>query len=379
MGERRLRWVARENERRQQEYRHRLLVWQADRAALDRLRAQARMFPGPGAIPAAGVELDRDETVTAAYAGISLIEVDRPAGAYSPEAHGGFSYRHAVAVRPVPGSSGTLRDQGTVTITTRRVVFVGGRGRREWAFGELAGIEHHLHRPATFLHVPGGRAAGLSYPAELAVELRLRLECAATAAAGRLGGLLADLDRQRGELAEPEAPVPAGPTDAPDPRRWPWVAAAGLAVIALAAASQAPALRHTADSRPAAAPHHALAAPATPSPTPSPSPPPPPPTTVSPRSKPAPAARVTTARPAAAPVPRCGAPPNPIGFTFCPGTLVTRPDPRACVYFACVRDFRRGDGYLIQCRDGQLSMSGGIRGSCSHHGGDLRPVYLGPP
>jgi hypothetical protein len=376
VGERQLRWVARENERRQVEYRRRLLAWRADLAALDRLRAQARMFPGAGAIAAAGVELDRDETVIAAYAGISLIEVDRPAGAYSPEAHGGFSYRHAAAVRPAPApSGGTLRDQGTVTITTRRVVFVGGRGRREWSFGELAGIEHHLCRPASFLHVPGGRVAGLSYPAELAVELRLRLECAAAAAAGRLGQLLVDLDLQRGELAEPAAPVAAGTAEVPDPRRWPWVAAVGAAVLAVAATSLAPTLRHTADSsRPPAAASHPAPTGAGTATSPA-GPPSPPPATASPA---APVRKVVTPHPAAAPVPRCGAPANPIGFTFCPGTLVTLPDLRACAYFACVPNFRHGDGYLIQCRDGQLSMSGGIRGSCSHHGGDLRPVYLRP-
>ncbi|MFL6075514.1 MAG: hypothetical protein ACJ73S_19165, partial [Mycobacteriales bacterium] len=247
MGERRLRWVARENERRQVEYRRQLLGWRADLAALDRLRAQARTFPLPGGIAAAGAELDPDESVAAAYGGIGLIEVDRPAGAYTPEAHGGYSYRHAAAVRPAPApSGGTLRDQGTVTITTRRVVFVGGEGRREWALDELTGIEHHVSRPATFLHVPGGRIAGLSYPADLAVELRLRLECAAAAAAGRLGQLFLDLDRQRGELAEPEAPAPAEAAAAPARRRWPWVAAAAAAVLALAATSQAPAFRHAA-------------------------------------------------------------------------------------------------------------------------------------
>src|SRR5690242_21823328 len=122
------------------------------------------MFPGPGVVPAAGVRLGRDETVVAAYAGVTLLAVDRPAGVYSPEARGGFSYRHAAAVRPAPVPGGAVLDQGTLTVTTRRLVFAGGRGsRREWALAELAGLEHHRSRPVSFLHLRGVPVAGLEY------------------------------------------------------------------------------------------------------------------------------------------------------------------------------------------------------------------------
>jgi hypothetical protein len=30
---------------------------------------------------------------------------------------------------------------------------------------------------------------------------------------------------------------------------------------------------------------------------------------------------------------------------------------------------------MEQCTDGMVSMSGGRSGSCSHHGGNRRPVY----
>jgi hypothetical protein len=30
---------------------------------------------------------------------------------------------------------------------------------------------------------------------------------------------------------------------------------------------------------------------------------------------------------------------------------------------------------VMQCADGAFSKSGGIQGSCSHHGGNSRPLY----
>jgi hypothetical protein len=44
--------------------------------------------------------------------------------------------------------------------------------------------------------------------------------------------------------------------------------------------------------------------------------------------------------------------------------------------FACIPTFwRQVGGYVIQCTDGLLSHSGGVRGSCSGHGGNARPLY----
>jgi hypothetical protein len=32
---------------------------------------------------------------------------------------------------------------------------------------------------------------------------------------------------------------------------------------------------------------------------------------------------------------------------------------------------------MVECNDATYSMSGGISGACSHHGGEDRPVYSG--
>jgi hypothetical protein len=83
-----------------------------------------------------------------------------------------------------------------------------------------------------------------------------------------------------------------------------------------------------------------------------------------------------SAQPAAPPPATCGAPANPWGFTFCGGSVISSPPADLCSVFACIASFwRQTNGYVIQCRDGLLSHSGGARGSCSSHGGNSRPLY----
>jgi hypothetical protein len=106
---------------------------------------------------------------------------------------------------------------------------------------------------------------------------------------------------------------------------------------------------------------------ATPQPTPAPTPVP------TPRPTPVP-----TKPPTAAPVANtCGAPANPWGYSFCSGgTVVTSPPASFCdVFSPCISNFWNGRGYVEQCKDGSYSKSGGISGSCSYHGGNLRPLY----
>lgn len=103
-----------------------------------------------------------------------------------------------------------------------------------------------------------------------------------------------------------------------------------------------------------------------------------PPTTHAPRP-------ATTHAPATSP-PRttiqrslCGAPSNPYGYNFCGrGGYVTNPPQDICSYFNCIPNFWNGVGYMEECHDATYSMSGGRRGACSYHGGELRPVYSGP-
>ena len=108
-------------------------------------------------------------------------------------------------------------------------------------------------------------------------------------------------------------------------------------------------------------------------PAPSPSPSPTTALTAPPTAAPAP----PTAAPAPPP-PACKAqaPGNPYGYDFCPGNLVYSPPRDICSYFNCIPSFwNQTNGYLVECQDGTYSHSGGVRGACSYHGGQLRPVY----
>lgn len=72
----------------------------------------------------------------------------------------------------------------------------------------------------------------------------------------------------------------------------------------------------------------------------------------------------------------CGAPANSYGFTFCgTGDGVPAPADNACDVFDCIDYFPNGTGYLVMCKDGKVSLSGGISGACSDHSGVLRTIY----
>lgn len=107
----------------------------------------------------------------------------------------------------------------------------------------------------------------------------------------------------------------------------------------------------------------------TPTPTATPTPTP----TRTPVSRAAP--RPATPPPAPTTRDLCGAPSNPWGYNLCGGATISNPPGSFCTYFSCIANFWKGRGYVIECADGMYSKSGGIRGSCSYHGGDLRTLY----
>ncbi|WP_211244014.1 hypothetical protein [Actinospica robiniae] len=74
----------------------------------------------------------------------------------------------------------------------------------------------------------------------------------------------------------------------------------------------------------------------------------------------------------------CGAPKNPYGYSFCgTGGHLTSPASDVCSYFQCIASFWNGKGYMVECNDGDFSMSGGIRGACSDHQGVEQAVFSG--
>jgi hypothetical protein len=65
---------------------------------------------------------------------------------------------------------------------------------------------------------------------------------------------------------------------------------------------------------------------------------------------------------------------NPWGYNFTHGSHIYNPAGAFCSYFACIANFWNGRGYVMQCQDDEYSKSGGISGSCSHHGGNRRAL-----
>lgn len=66
---------------------------------------------------------------------------------------------------------------------------------------------------------------------------------------------------------------------------------------------------------------------------------------------------------------------NPWGYSFEPGNLIYNPPSDFCGYFACIKSFWNGSGYVVECQDKMYSLSGGNSGACSYHGGEWRPLY----
>jgi hypothetical protein len=45
-------------------------------------------------------------------------------------------------------------------------------------------------------------------------------------------------------------------------------------------------------------------------------------------------------------------------------------EPDFCSTHECIPNFDNGNGYIVQCADGEWSHSGGLQGACSYHGGE---------
>lgn len=63
----------------------------------------------------------------------------------------------------------------------------------------------------------------------------------------------------------------------------------------------------------------------------------------------------------------------------CPPADPASPPPDFCSTHACIASFYNGRGTAVQCNDGEWSMSGGIQGACSYHGGESSNPPGPPP
>ncbi|MGW4944773.1 hypothetical protein ACWEOZ_24645 [Actinoplanes sp. NPDC004185] len=391
--DRRTRWADRENDRRGRAFAAELDAWRLHDAALRALRATAARFTGrldDGTLPMA---LRRDERIYLVLEGVQSVE--------APGSHG----LPPVVVEDVPVTPAAgpvpagvrVGATGTAVVTSRRLVFVGPQRNREWSYQSLTGLIHDPALPLTLLEVSNRKtASGLLVHVSMAATFRFQLQLALADAVGMREALVRKLDVLIAESARHRPPPPAlaEPGQAPAGALWSplGVVLAAAAVLFLlvcgigallpdAAVKNAPgvaapvSVEAPAATRPPPAlavepvSPSAVAAGTSPKPARSTSPAPTK-STAPPKPKPKP-----TPKPKPKPVKLCGAPQNSAGFTFCGGSLIRTPDFTACEYFDCIPAFPDGKGYMMQCDDGMLSMSGGRPGSCSRHGGNRRPVY----
>ncbi|PZG00013.1 hypothetical protein [Micromonospora deserti] len=364
----RYRWVHRQNERRQRTFRSADEAWRRRDDDLRRLRTLAEDFQGSAAAGAGlPLELAPDEVVFWALPAAQLVEVRHATVLPAPDL---TVTPEAAPLRPRRPDGIRVADAGMAVITNRRLVLLGGRGRRDWAYGKMTGLVHDAAAPVTLIQVlDRRRASGLMLPVDVAADFRFKLTLAFADAIEQRAAVLAQLDELIAEHAQlrPFRPAIATPGQArlsafvPGGRRTVAIAAGIALLVPVAfvesdpsdptraevavAATSAP----SASARPATLP--AAAASPTPRPrTPSPSPSPP------------------EER-------RCGAPTNPMGYDFCGGTRIRRPAAEVCDWFDCVPQFWAGRGYLVQCRDGSVSLAGGSPRACGAYGGVRRTIW----
>lgn len=393
---RRQRWADGQNEKRRQAFDEAFAAWQRDDHEAQRMLAAARTFAG---LPAQQVmtylELRRGEVPFCLLPDVALVET-AAALALDPPGYTSFS---AYPGPPGLPFAGTIVDTGVAVVTDKRIVVVGTH-RREWLYTKLIGLTHLPDNRTTLMRVTNRvKLSGLTMSPAAALSFRFNTALAWADFTHDRSGFIGHLERQIADhqSRRPQPPQPAIAEQAPLLARFSPVATVGIAVVVILVlcgiigllaprtGTDPSGVGHSLP--PAAAPlqtSQTEAAPTTTSPvrsaptTTQPAPPQTSSSTTRPHTRAAlPPPRRTTPTPAKI-LSLCGAPKNPYGYNYCGrGARIFDPKLDICSYFDCIPAFWDGVGYMIECDDGMVSMSGGRPGSCSHHGGKNRTVYDG--
>ncbi|MDG4792967.1 hypothetical protein [Micromonospora sp. WMMD1082] len=368
----RYRWARRQNERRLRLFRSVEGTWRRRDDELRRLRTLAEQCHGSaGAGDGLPLELVADEVVLRVVPAAQLVEMRHTAVLPAPDLTVGAETGRLRKRLP---DGVRITDAGMAVITNRRLVLLGGRGRRDWAYRRMTGLAHDPHASVTLIQVlDRRRTSGVLLRVDAAAEFRFVLTLAFADAIEQRQAVIDQLDELIAEHARlrPSRPGIATPGQArlsaliPGGRRTAVVAAALAVMVPVALANSGPSAPTRTETAVAATPAPATASAATaPRATGSPR------TTASPRAGDSPAPR----RPSPTPERRCGAPANPMGYDFCGGERIREPAREVCDHFDCVPGFWEGRGYLVQCENGKISLAGGSPRACGLHGGVRRTV-----
>ncbi len=202
------------------DYRRALQPWQEEADALRADLGVAISFSGATAAdePSVPMQLAPGERVFSVLERVSLVE-PRKAPERWAVGYTGFSFRlarglryRAVAAngRKEPGEEPPAAvDTGAAAVTDRRVVFVGSRRTREWAFDNLLGYHNDGRVPLTLFQVANReKVSGLLYERGAAEEIHFRLALALAHYGGTVGEFVNHIERQLAvhEAARPEPP-----------------------------------------------------------------------------------------------------------------------------------------------------------------------------
>ncbi|ATO14825.1 hypothetical protein CO540_14155 [Micromonospora sp. WMMA2032] len=373
----RYRWAHRQNERRQRVFRAADEAWRRRDDELRRLRTLAVSFHGSVQAGAGlPMELDPGEVVFWTLPAAQLVEVRHTAVLPAPEL---TVDPDPPPLRPRRPEGVRVSDAGLAVLTNRRLVLLGGRGRRDWAYGRMTGLSHDPGAPVTLIQVlDRRRTSGLLLPTGAVADFRFKLTLAFADAIEQRAAVVAELDELLEEHAtlRPLRPAVLTPAQArmsalvPGGRRTVAVGAA-LALIVPAMLFESNPPTRAGSERAAAATPAATGTPAPPMVAPA--------VQVRPSTSPTPRRTRPTPSRTAVPQPaaerRCGAPANPFGYDFCGGARIRKPAAGVCDWFACAPGFWSDRGWLVQCRDGAISRTGGQRDVCAGHQGLRRTVW----
>ncbi|GIJ06825.1 hypothetical protein Van01_00390 [Micromonospora andamanensis] len=357
----RYRWARRQNERRLRLFRSAEGTWRRRDGELRRLRTLAEQCQGSAtAGDGLPLELTSDEVVLRVVPAAQLVELRHDAVLPAPDLTVGAPTGRLR--RRLPDGV-RVADAGMAVITNRRLVLLGGRGRRDWAYGRMTGLAHDPHASVTLIQVlDRRRASGLLLRPDVAAEFRFVLTLAFADAIEQRQAVIDQLDELISEHARlrPSRPGIATPGQArlsaliPGGRRTAVVAAALAVMVPVALANSGPSDPTSTETAVAATPASAAASAST-----------------TPRATGSAKARQASPKPER----RCGAPDNPMGYDFCGGDRVREPAREVCDHFDCVPGFWEGRGYLVQCENGKISLAGGSPKACGLHGGVRRTVW----
>ncbi|MEU0155452.1 hypothetical protein [Micromonospora fulviviridis] len=375
----RYRWAHRQNDRRQRAFRAADEAWRRRDDELRRLRTLAGSFHG-SAEAGAGLpmELAPGEVVFWTLPAAQLVEVRHTAVLPAPEL---TVDPEPPMLRPRRPEGVKVADAGLAVLTNRRLVLLGGRGRRDWTYGRMTGLSHDPGAPVTLIQVlDRRRTSGLLLPTGAVADFRFKLTLAFADAIEQRAAVVAQLDEL---IAEHDAVRPARPAVlTPAQARVTALLPGGRRTVAVGAALALIVPAMLFESDPPVRPGSEMASAATPVATATPAPPPIAPAV---QVKPGPRPQRTRTAPTTAPsrgtAPRpaserrCGAPANPYGYDFCGGQRIRKPAAGICDWFGCVPGFWSGRGWLVQCRDGTVSLTGGQRESCAGHQGFRRTFW----